>query len=247
MAITGNDLIGAALAEIRVKRAGEDLDPHQAALALLVLNELLDAWNITPRAIFSTTISTFTLTPSLQPHTIGVTSASNTPTFGVTVARPSRIQKDGANLILDNDIHIPVNVRDHDWWMNVRARSVTSDIPTDLYYDPSWPNGSIYLWPVPTSTYDLELAFDTLLSSVADGAADLDLPQGYQQAVRLTLAELLAPMFGQTASASTMKAARAARLAIFGANTTSPDLITRDAGQPGRGGGGFNFLTGNVS
>jgi hypothetical protein len=131
--------------------------------------------------------------------------------------------------------------------MNVRARSVTSDIPTDLYYDPSWPNGSIYLWPVPTSTYDLELAFDTLLSSVADGAADLDLPQGYQQAVRLTLAELLAPMFGQTASASTMKAARAARLAIFGANTTSPDLITRDAGQPGRGGGGFNFLTGNVS
>lgn len=239
MSISVNDFLRLALSEIRVARAGDVPSPDDMGDALLIFNELLDTLNADERALYSTMIAAFTLTPNLQPHTIGI--AANTPTFVVTTGRPVRIMR--ANLILANNIRNPIDIRDDEWWMNVRAQAVTSTIPTDLNYSPDWPNGSIRLWPVPTAAYQLELMTETLLAQVAL-TDTFDLPMGYQQALRLTTAELLAPAFGQQVSPSTEKKARAARENAWGANDVIPNARTRDGGMPGGRGGGFNFRTG---
>jgi len=247
MSITAQDLIRLALLEIRVARSGDVVSPNLNADALLVLNEYLDRLNVTPRALYDTTQTTFTLTPSLQPHTIGLTA--NSPTFSVSINRPARIIS--ANIVLSGNIRVPVNILNEQGWDAITAGAaagqsvtITSSIPTDLFYKPTWPNGSIYLWPVPTAN-KLELRFETLLASLAL-TDTFTLPMGYQQALRLTLAELLAPMCGQEVSADTKRAARDAREAVWGTNDVSLDAMP-DVGMAATGrGGGWNYKTGQI-
>src|SRR3990167_6162387 len=100
MSISVTDFIRLALMEIRVARAGNVVNPNDNADALLILNEYLDRLNATPRALYDTTQTTFTLTADLQPHTIGL--AANSPTFSVSIARPTRIIS--ANIVLSGNI-----------------------------------------------------------------------------------------------------------------------------------------------
>jgi hypothetical protein len=73
----------------------------------------------------------------------------------------------------------------------------------------------------------------------------LDLPPGYQQALRLTVAELLAPGLGQTVSESLALKARDARARVWGNNEVIPLVNTCDGGMPGLSqGGGFDYRTG---
>jgi hypothetical protein len=243
MQITVPALLTRALAEIRVARGGDVLDGDTADLALTLFNELLDGLNADGRAIYARGFATFTLTPNHQPHTIGLSTNTPVPDFTVTVGRPVAIR--GANLVLANNVRSPLALRDDEWWLDLRVPTVPSAIPTDLNYRPDWPNGSIYLWQVPTTAYSLELVTDTQLAQVASGDT-LDLPQGYVQALALTLAELCAPAFGQTVSGSTVIKAREARARVWGDDDEIPTLDTRDAGMPNSGGGGFNFRTGFV-
>lgn len=230
--------------EIRSARAGDVPNPDDMGDALLMFNELLDLLNATERALYTDTFFSGTLTAALQPHTIGVTADS--PTFAISVARPTQIK--AANLLITAatpTTRIPLTLRDGQWWMDVRARLVSSAIPTDLYYDPGWPNGSIYLWPVPTTAYGLELNFSTLLASVAL-TDTFTLPPGYQAALRLTLAEAIAGMWGQAIGPDLARRAREARGAVWSENDTIPGVIPDGGLTLGARGGGFNYLTGGV-
>lgn len=237
---TVNAFLTAALAEIRVARAGDVVSPDDMDLALFLFNEYLDALNADGRALYSVGITIHTLTANLQPHTIGPSG-----TFVVTV-RPVEILS--ANLAItaaDPDTRIPIAIRDDQWWMSLRARQVTSSVPTGLFYNPKFPNGELNLWPVPTTAYGLELETRTLLASVAL-TDTFSLPPGYQQALRLSTAELLASAFGQKVSAETAAKARDARGKVWGNNDRIPHVIP-DAGVPmGGRHGGYNFLTGNI-
>ncbi len=155
--------------------------------------------------------------------------------------------------MIANNIRIPFDLIDDEEWMNIRAGAATgvtpnivSSIPRKLFYSPDWPNGSIYMWPVENTAYTLELEFEQLLSSML--ATDtFNLPMGYQQALRLTLAELLAPAFGQRIADSTAIKAREARARAWAANDSIPDICTVDGGMPTEGGrrGTWSFQTGS--
>jgi hypothetical protein len=239
---TISEFLTAALAEIRVARAGDVIGPDDMDLALFVFNEYLDALNADGRALYSVDVGPIrTLTPNLQPHTIGPTG-----TFVVTT-RPVEIL--AANLTItaaSPATRIPLNIRDDQWWMDVRSRLIATAHPTDLFYNPTFPNGEINLWPVPTTAYGLELEMRTVLASVII-TDTFSLPPGYQQALRLTMAELLAPAFGQTVSQSTRDKARDARGKVWANNDQIPNAIP-DRGVPlgGPKSGGYNYRTGSV-
>lgn len=236
-----SELIADALCEIRVARAGDVLAPDDADFGLRKLNRLLDRWNADPRTSYVLSLTSFTPTVSHQPHTIGPSSADWAAT-----QRPMAIT--GANLILNTvtpAIRIPLNIRDLDWWRDNAVQGIATSMPTDLYYAPDWPNGSVYLWPVPTATYPIELELDGTFNSVVL-TDTFWAPFGYRDAITLTLAEECAPAFGQTVSQSTKDSARDARALIFNANLIVPNLWTRDGGVPGGDGGWFDYRTGRV-
>ncbi|MCC6417225.1 MAG: hypothetical protein IT429_03135, partial [Gemmataceae bacterium] len=120
---------------------------------------------------------------------------------------------------------------------------------TDLYYDPTWPNGAIYLWPVPTQAYGLDLRTRVLLDAVTLSST-FSLPPGYQDAITLTLAESLASAYVRPIAASLAQAALAARARIQANNDVTPTLQTQDSGMPGYGSGmdsNFNYRTGMLT
>lgn len=242
MSIIVNAFLTAALAEIRVARAGDVVNPDDMDLALTIFNEYLDALNAEDRALYTTQFATYVLTPALQPHTIGVTA--DNPTWAIATARPVEIIR--ADLIISSTVRQPIAIRDNAWWMNVRVPTVASSIQTDLMYSADWPNGSIYFWPVPTTAYSVLLEVNTLLAQVAL-TDTFTLPPGYQQALRLSVAELMAPAFGQQVSAQTRAAAAEARDRVWGNNIAIPTLVTRDGGMPGGQSGGFDFRSGQTT
>lgn len=223
-----SDIITNALTEIGVQALGESVDSDTSAFALNKLNRLLDNWNAEGNYLYATTVFQGTLTAEHNPHTIGL--VANSPDFTVTIARPQSLQKDNANLVLTDvtpNIFRPLNVVDDAWWMNNPVPTLETQIPYYCYYNSSWPNGQIYLWPVPTKAYDIRLLFDTLLSSLALSDT-FTMPPGYEDAVTLSLAESLLQNFpspeGNASAQLVIGAAEKARERIRNANIETPTM-----------------------
>lgn len=235
---TISDLLTDALIELRVARAGDVISPDDADVALRGLNRLLDLWNADDRAVYNDVFSDYTLTPSLNPHTMGPAG-----TFNVTV-RPNSLEAAALNLGGSPAVFTPITVRDRQWYQTRSVPSLPMSVVTDVYYAPDWPLGKLYFFGVPTTAYGVRLWTRGLLANVTDPATAFSLPPGYQDALTLTLAERLANAFGQTVSAQLAATASASRASVFSENDETPRIATADAGVPCEGstaGSGFNW------
>lgn len=221
---TANDIVVDSLRELRVLNAVDPPGPEDAALGLTRLNGILDLWNADPASTaYADVILSQLLTIGLQPHTIGPSAA----TWAVD-QRPLRIL--AASVILENDYHRPITVH-HGlaWWHRLTDPTLSGDIPTDLAYDPAWPNGNVYFYPEPAAILTVELLVRTVLAQLAAGDP-FTLPPGYRRALMLTLAEDLAKPMGVALHPDTKIQAREARDLVFGANRQIPSLETADYG-----------------
>lgn len=228
--MTYKDICFAALKEIAVYQAGDVPAQEDLTDVLGKLQRLIDNWNADDRAIYAQAFPEYTLVPNLSPHTIGPSTA----TWSAT-QRPEKI--DGCNLILNtspNNQNIPIRVNDWQWWLSQPVPSLTTAYPTDVYYQPDWPNGKLFFWPVPTTAYDVQLAIRLVLDSAFNASTTFTLPPGYQDAITLTLAEDCISMFGAAARpAPTLPfKAKEARQRVFGANAVVPRIRTAQSGVP---------------
>lgn len=238
-------LLAEALLEIRMGRAGDSLEPELLEWARGKMNRLLDKWNADPAATFDVGFNTYATVAAQQDYTLGPTATDWVITNGT---RPEAIT--GANLLLASSspvVRVPLNIRDDAWWLANAVQGLTGAVPTDLYYTPSFPNGTVTLWPIPTTAVNsVELMAPALLSQYLM-ADTLWLPPGYREALTLTLAERLAPGCGQSVSPELAKYAADARIVVFGNNLVAPNIRTRDAGMPGGGNrSGYNYRTGRI-
>lgn len=229
-----------SLLEIGVLAAGEPLRAEDATFVVGRLNQLFDSYNAMREASYIEGTDLFTFVANQQDYTIG--PAAFSPDFTYGNARPNLV--DNANVILNNvnpNVRNPIQIRDYQWWAGVSVRSVTTTFPTDLYYEADWPLGILHFWPVPNSTYGLELFTTNTFAQVAI-TDSLNLPSGYQNAIMLTLAENVAPSYGKAISPLTAAKAREARETIFAVNSLTPRLMTQDAGMPSNSRNRASFL-----
>lgn len=206
------------------------MTPENEALGLARLNAILDQWNADQEATYTVTYPTFTTTSGLSPHTIGL--AANSPTWTVTTNRPvaimaaNRWQGSGTTLV-----RIPITIHlDQQWWVAQSTPNIQSGIPTDLYYSPTWPNGSVYLWPVPNDAFTVELQVRLVLAQLSLSDT-FTMPPGYLRALMLTLAEDLTTPLTQPLAPSLVKKAADARALIFGVNTAPVRIRTNPIGS----------------
>lgn len=235
--MTTSEIVADALRKIGRLGIGATASGEDATYVLFTLNSLLDLWNAKRHAVYGESKQSFTLTPSLQPHTIGPSSATVSATI-----RPVSI---AAALLEVSDHRYPIAIRTREWYSNLSTPELTSTHPTDLYYEPGWPNGSLYFWPVPTSAYSVDLWKRILLASLAL-TDSFTLPPGYQAAITGTLCEMIAPTYGWQITAEQQREFRDARATIFGNNDVTPEYIA-DGGLPGsRSGGWYDYQTGRI-
>ncbi len=242
--VTALSIINAAGFELGALAAGEQFSTDDQAWVLQKLQRLIDRYNAREPMVYNVNFALFTLNPPaspLDPTTIGPGGD-----FDVN-QRPVVIESIG--LILDGGtpgVELPLNRRDQDWWANNRIKGLTSTLPTDFYYSPDWPLGSIYFWPVPTASHQVRLQTRLVLGEFTAYNAAFTMPPAYWDLIVYELAITLAPGFKTEPSQTLLALRQAALKAVQVNNISSPRLASDSPTQNGSGAGrpDFNFLTG---
>jgi hypothetical protein len=191
-------------------------------------------------------------TPTPTGKAIFSTPLNIIPNYVTSTPRPVKIAD--ANIILNNVnpiVKVPLRIRDKDWWIANAVPTVTTTLPTDLYYDTLYPNGAIYLWPLQSVNYGLELEVWNNLADISDLNYQFYMPQGYWRAVTLSLAEAMVPAYGLPPQrvVSLSRDAMKARAVVRDLNSVSPRIVSADSGIP-KGGmrnrSFFNYLSGQL-
>lgn len=242
--VTGQKLIAAALQEIGALSPGEQPSNDDASWAMEKLQRLIDELNAREPMIYSVNFTVYTLPINKTPVTIGPGAD-----FDVN-QRPVRIRS--ASLILnngtpgDNDVEIPLYLRDDDWWAQQQIKGLRSTLPTDLYYNPNWPNGELYFWPVPTAVNQVRLESDLVIGQIKTYATTFSMPPAYWNLIVYSLGLSLCPSYGREPSPTLVREHAKTVRAVLGNNVESPRLASDSPSQTGasRARPDFNFLTG---
>lgn len=114
-------------------------------------------------------------------------------------------------------VEIPRSVLTDDAYQAIQIKTLTSSLFTAVYYNPTQPLGSIFLWPTPTTAANQLVLY---LANVFDGFDDLttdytfaDLP-GYIDALEYGLAKRLWPFFAHTDEAPLVEIKEMARTTL---------------------------------
>ena len=236
------DLITSALRSIQALGSGETPTASEAQDALLALNELIDSWGAERLTMPTSSRALYPLTAGLGAYSIGPSVTA--PNW--IAPRPEYIDRAGLVLAADPyQSEIPLRLwRTDAEWARVKAKALSSTIPTGLYYQPDFPAGTVFLWPIPTATNYLALYTPTALSGFTSLTQALVLPPAYWRALRTNLALNVASQFGAPLTPELVAAADESKSSLKRANTKVNKLRT-DVTYIGHSGGGrFNYITG---
>ena len=109
-------------------------------------------------------------------------------------------------------------ILNRDQYTSIGIKGLPGPWPTGLYYDPTYPLGTLNFYPNPSQAAQLHLWSDSIFSAFATLSATLNAPQGYSMALKKNLALQLAPEYGKGASPLLVQQAREAKAAIKSLN-----------------------------
>ena len=225
---TALQLVTSSLRKLGAVAAGEAPDADEQADALAALNQIVESWNLQGLALYRRENVAYSLVPSQQVYTIG--SGAN-----FNGARP--ITMNGA-FVTRGGIDYPLAPLTQAQWNEILQKSQESQLPEAVYYEPTFPDGTLRFWPVPLEALTVTLAINMQLGAVADINDDLAFPPGYERALVYALAVDLAPEYpAVTLSQRVIDTADEALADIKRANNTQNQAATFDIALAGGCGG----------
>ncbi len=221
---TALQLVTSSLRKLGAVAAGEALDADEQSDALAALNQILESWNLKGLALFRRENAAYTLVPSQQAYSVG----SGADFDG---ARPITLH---SAFVTRGGIDYPLAVLTQEQWNDILQKSTQSEIPEGVYYEPTFPDGTMRFWPIPIEALTVTLAIDMQLAAIADINDELDFPPGYERALLYALAVDLAPEYpAVTLSQAVIDAASDALADIKRANNTHNHPATFDIALAG--------------
>jgi hypothetical protein len=219
MATSTLDIIKQAFSKIGVIGSGETPSADDANSARKLLNQMLDLWTLNGLMCYCNKNDTLTLTSGTSSYTIG--SGGN-----INTHRPNRIDcvtvNDGTN---DYAVEIVTNEE----YRKIYDKTTTGT-PSKIMYNPEYPLGKIYLWPIPDAADVLTVSHRLQLSQMSSLVEDFSLPEGYELCITYNLALLLADEYKATISPNIYKIAIDSKAAIKRANSV-PSVLTQELAE----------------
>jgi hypothetical protein len=184
---TVRDLLTRSLKTIQVLGTGEAMSADDASDALFALNTFIELANLDPLMPPAHGSVTIPLVPGQSSWTVG-------PTGMIVTTRPVSIvsgyvrQTDGTDRVFQLIERIDYDRISH---------KTLGGTMTRLYYEPTYPNGTVTLVP-PATSQDQTLVLTVLrpLSPYTTLDDLVDLPPGYQAWLQYRVAQRLAPEYG---------------------------------------------------
>jgi hypothetical protein len=195
----GTEVITAAFQELGIVVSGGSPNANDLAWGLGKMNRMLRSWSADGINLHYRAEESFSLVSGTPSYTIGSGATFDT-------VRPATIEQ---AFIRDSS---------HDYQMGVRpaaeywtlTEKTTEDRPLKLYYDPAYPNGTIYLYYTPNSAYSMHIVSQKPLLTYASAATEIVLPGEYEDMMVLNLAIRLASRYGKVTSRELQLSAREA-------------------------------------
>ena len=216
MAETALQIITDALTEIGELAQGETPTANDQAWGLSKLNDLIDTWNAQKINLSHHAHTQHTIAAAQASYTIGRGAGAD-----FAADRPTQILM--ANWITAAGVRAPLRVLKPEEYLSEADPAYSSDTPTAIHYQETYPDGTIYFVPVMSGTGGkLELLTRVPLTGFALVSTAYSFPPGYKAAVTLSLAEALCPSYQIEPSPSLVKQAHQARYAIQALNLRKP-------------------------
>lgn len=236
-AITANRIIERALTKAGVISPGETVTAAIASQCLEELNGLLESWSLETLMVVFSTIESFTLEIGTGAYTWGVGGTWNT-------ARPIKLLDE--TFIISDSNYFPIPLLQFDEF--TRRIGETNGEPGMVYYNPTYPLGTVVFSPVPTAAYGVSVSSLKKLSEFATLTTSVDLMPGYSRAIISNFAAELCPQFGKKVGSALAAVASMSKKAIQSSNTKqamqsrTPELAAMTSG-----GGVYNINTGQFT
>lgn len=227
---TANDLIRAAMRLIQVSSVDTTLTAAELTDGLESLNRMIDSWSLDSLMLYEVVREQFTLSSGDNPYTIGYGAQWNT-------SRPLKIID--AYLVLNNGqipVSYPMMIMNYDDYNAVRLKTLSTNFPAYLYYQPSFPIAEVFIYPIfaPNDPSTIGPAYINITSwkpfdVIVDPTARVELPPGYWEAIVFNLAVRIAEEYQFAIRPQTVALAESALKRIKRLNTRTPTLQTDTA------------------
>lgn len=137
-------------------------------------------------------------------------------------------------------IALPLEKVDYSKYADIRLRSLRTDPPRAIFDDGDFPDRRLYLYPVPDKQQAVELWLWQPLFTYETIDDEIDLPPGYEKALRFNLAVELAAEYGKELPQSVAAQAVSSHAAIKRMNQRTGVPMRRDSRLPGSTNTPFN-------
>jgi hypothetical protein len=165
-------------------------------------------------------------TPAGNPDVFNYTVPGNIP-----IPRPLRFRSGftRANSSGSANQDYTFTFTDLDNYKRYLLKNVLGPWPYVASYQPTFPYGTLYVYPAPGASYTAHIFSDLILSEFASTTAQYSLPPGYTRALKKLLALELAPAYGKAPSAELRVQAKDAYNLIKGTNQTPVPVMEFDS------------------
>lgn len=219
--------------------SGEELSGAEIQDALVVLNQMMDAWSAQRLMIFTLARQLFALQAGKQTYTLGTGGDWNYP-------RPSEIPfwscVSNQNPVQPLELAAPRLLTDAEW-QAIPVKSTAGSLPTALYDDGGFPFRNLSVYPVPTdNTPQIALYMWTSLQQFADLNTDYTFPNGYLEAIKYNLAVRLAAEWPGTMLSQALTALAVSSMGVVKrANPQMDKLVCDVTSERGAGQAVYNW------
>jgi hypothetical protein len=100
-----------------------------------------------------------------------------------------------------------------------------NSFPQYFFYDAAFPMGNLFVWPIPSPSYEVHLIVKTDLPVYTNLNDDIDLPPEFEEAIWTNLTVRLAAAYNKDVSRVVVALAKSSLNTIRNANTQIPRLV----------------------
>lgn len=164
----------------------------QLGEALDIANAMLDSWNTERLIIYEVERNVQTVTSGKQDYSISATQVS--PDWAIE--RPTRIERAGLIYLANpsQPLELPMDILTTANWSQIPVKNISSTIPLQLWYEPSFPAGVAHLWPKPSMDNSIALYLWKQLAQFTGTGQTVSFPPGYLKAITYNVAMELATL-----------------------------------------------------
>lgn len=197
---TAYAIIKRAMNEAGILTAGESPSAQEAVDGLAVLNSIASLLSNDSLLITSRTLESFPLSGGVSNYTIGDGATFDT-------VRPINVISAYTRQTTDD---MPISIISDEKYAEFVTDKSSLGRPIYLNYDNAYPLATIRLYPSPDTAYTLYILSEKAIASFAMHS-EINMPDGWEEFLVLTLAVRLGPMYGQQASPYLLEMARDAK------------------------------------